>query len=206
LICIPVKRLARAKSRLEALLGPDQRRRLVLAMLADVLAAARAVVEPGRCMVVGADPEVADLAGRLGAAFLRDPGRGLNAALRHAAARAAAAGAAWLLVLPGDVPAATPADLARLLAEDADVVVVPARAGDGTGALLLRPPQAIAFRFGPGSCRAHVAEAAARHLAWRLLPVPALAQDVDRPQDLLALAAPGPETARLVREIRSARR
>ncbi|MCU0505037.1 MAG: 2-phospho-L-lactate guanylyltransferase, partial [Chloroflexi bacterium] len=65
------------------------------------------------------------------------------------------------------------------------VVVVPDHLGDGTNALLVSPPRAIDFAFGPGSRGRHVAAARAAGAVLVELGGP-LALDVDTPEDLAA--------------------
>src|SRR5215469_9579246 len=85
-LVVPVKVLARAKTRLAALAGPD-RPALALAMAADTVAAALGSPEVGRVIVVTGDPQAARVLAGLGAIIVREqPGRGLNRALRHGAA------------------------------------------------------------------------------------------------------------------------
>ena len=95
-----------------------------------------------------------------GARYLDDTIGELNGALALASRAAAAAGAAAVLVIPADQPAVVPAEIEALLAvrlRRPHIVLASADDG-GTGALLLAPPQAMAFAFGPDS--------AARHRAW----------------------------------------
>ena len=150
-ILIPVKRLSESKLRLAGVLGPPQRRRLALSMLADVLLAAAGW--PLR-MVVTSDPDVASIAESAGWSIVSDPGSGLNDAVAEGTSVSIWAGATALLVLPFDVPLVTVRELEALFATDADVVV--ARSDDGgTSGLLRRPPGAITARFGPDSARSH---------------------------------------------------
>jgi F420 biosynthesis protein FbiB-like protein len=118
---------------------------------------------------------------RLGTRPIREPptARGLNAALTFAADDLARQGAAGLLVLPADVPLATPGDIEIVLAawQGETVVLCPSRSG-GTGALALRPPQAIPFHFGPRSFAAHRRAAAERGLPVAVLSRPNLALDI----------------------------
>jgi 2-phospho-L-lactate guanylyltransferase len=189
---VPVKRLAQAKSRLRAVLSDGQRRDFVLAMLEDalrLLASQRAIATTA---VVSADEEVLAFARRLGAQPIREPPgvHGLNAALAFAADVLARQGARGVLVLPADVPLATPADLGAVLAAWQDTPVVLCRSqSHGTGALALRPPHAIPFRFGPRSFAAHRRAAAERDLPVAVLDRPGLALDIDRPGDLRAVLA-----------------
>jgi 2-phospho-L-lactate guanylyltransferase len=186
-VLIPVKRLAESKLRLAGVLGPPQRRRLALSMLADVLLAAAGW--PLR-MVVTSDPDVAAIAGSAGWSIVTDPGSGLNHAVAQGTSVATSAGATALLVLPFDVPLVTPRELEALFATDADVVV--ARSDDGgTSGLLRRPPNAITARFGPDSARSHAAAAGDAGLRVESLRLPGLSLDVDDPGDLRRLAASG---------------
>ena len=189
-VIVPVKRLGEAKSRLGAALGRERREALVLAMLEDVLAAARAA-HGGPLLVVTPGAEYAPLAARTGAEPVVDAGGGYNAAVAQGLAAAAARGAGAALVLPADQPRARPAELRTALGAlaEAGVAVAPARDG-GTGLLGLRPPGAIAPAFGAGSAARHRAlgEAAGLPVAW--LALPSLRDDVDGAADLLRGAAP----------------
>jgi 2-phospho-L-lactate guanylyltransferase len=64
---------------------------------------------------------------------------------------------------------------------------VPAHDGDGTNGLLVSPPTALAFAFGPGSCRRHQALAREQGIAAVALTLPGLAADIDKPADLAKL-------------------
>ncbi|HWD72182.1 MAG TPA: 2-phospho-L-lactate guanylyltransferase [Actinomycetota bacterium] len=201
-ILIPVKRLSESKLRLAGVLGPPQRRRLALSMLADVLHAAAGW--PLR-MVVTSDRDAASMARSAGWSIVPDPGSGLNDAVAEGTTAGASAGATALLVLPFDVPLVTGRDLEALFATDADVVV--ARSDDGgTSGLLRRPPAVIAARFGPDSARSHAGAAGVAGLRVRSLRLPGLSLDVDEPADLRRLAASGLDHAsvKVARELLAA--
>lgn len=191
---VPVKPLDSAKGRLSACLSPQQRRRLVLTMLEDVLAALAPVSPIAQKLVVTADPDVAAQASRHGAGVIAEPeARGLNAGVEHGIRDAVRAGATRVLVLPADLPFATSDELGRLVGDGTaparpELTMVPAADGDGTNALLISPPAAIAPSFGPGSFLAHLAQALARRIDVRVLHLSGLALDIDRPQDLARLA------------------
>jgi 2-phospho-L-lactate guanylyltransferase len=61
---------------------------------------------------------------------------------------------------------------------------VPSDAGGGTNALLLRPPEAIAPAFGPGSFEAHLRAAEAAGVAVQVVTDALLGFDLDTPDDL----------------------
>jgi 2-phospho-L-lactate/phosphoenolpyruvate guanylyltransferase len=134
-VLIPVKVLARAKSRLAGL-ASGEREALALAMAADTVAAALASPAVGGVVVISDDPAVRAEAGKHGADAIPDaPGQGLNEALRAGAAYAAAR---WpgqgLAALTADLPALSAVELTAALAVAARFAqaFVPDAAGSGT--------------------------------------------------------------------------
>ena len=195
---VPVKALDQAKGRLAALLTQDERRRLALAMLEDVLRAVQAVSRVDQVAVVSPDDVALARAGELGAEPLAEPPqcRGVNQALTHASNVLADGGADALLVVAADIPAALPADIDQVLdaLPERGIAVAPT-ADRGTGAIALRPPGVIPFRYGRHSSVLHKREAVARGLTARVLHLDSLARDVDEPDDLAELLARPAETA-----------
>src|SRR5699024_5443932 len=105
-VVIPVKSLARAKSRLQPLMPAAPRRALVLAMFLDTLAAAQSAEAVAAVTVVTNDAQVAAEAAARGAAAIGEPVcapgiDGLNAAVAAAADPLTARGRA-VLVLHAD--------------------------------------------------------------------------------------------------------
>ncbi len=192
-----------AKSRLAGTLSADQRRTLALAMLADVLA----VCHQARGMVAGTlavvdEPAAFSVAARGGAIAVADPATDdMNAAVAAGLAAARTSGAGTVLVVPGDVPLISTDDLQALLDSAGQapraVVVGSSRDGQGTNALLLRPPDVIAPGFGPPSVGRHVQAGLAAGAHTVVRAGLGLALDVDTPDDLAMLEAahPGPHTA-----------
>jgi 2-phospho-L-lactate guanylyltransferase len=197
-IVVPAKRLAVAKTRLRPLTDvadAGAHHALVLALLADTVAAAVSCAAVGTVLVVTDDPAAADVVRGIGARTVPDePDRGLNPALEHGARSAPGPAVA---ALSSDLPALRPAELEAALraAESAAARCFVADA-DGTGTTLLTAVgTGLDPRFGPNSARAHRASGA-RELAgdW-----PGLVRDVDTDADLrsaLALGT-GPRTATL---------
>ena len=182
-----------AKSRMAGTLSADQRRRLALAMLADVVAVchqARGIVA-GTLAVVD-EPAARAVAVRGGAITIADPGSGdMNAAVAAGLAAVHKQGAGTVLVVPGDVPLMSTDDLQALLdsagAAPRAVVVGSSRDGQGTNALLLRPPDVITPAFGPPSVGRHVQMGLAAGAHTVVRAGLGLALDIDTPDDLLAL-------------------
>ena len=177
-------------------------------MLHDVVRALRAAPSISGVAVLSRDAAAAREASRLGAAFLQEPpGIGdLNAAVRLA--QEARADADALLVVPGDLPLISAADIIALtdalaLARAPSVVIAPSRDG-GTNGLLLRPPGVMAPAYGPGSAARHQAAARAAGAVVAVVETARWALDIDTPEDLTrARALPGGEALETVRYLRS---
>jgi len=193
---IPVRALATAKKRLGPALAPEERRALAQAMLEDVLHAATTAPRLRQIWVVTGDADAAAIAQRYGARIVPEhrpaTGSPLNAALEEGRRVLAAHNPPdALLVLPMDLPAITSETLSEFLRVVDDVpgplvAICPARDG-GTNALLLRPPALIPFLFGRGSARKHARAAEQAGAAVAIRPFPALALDLDTPEDIRRL-------------------
>ena len=186
-ILIPCKPLASGKTRLAPVLGAAERHALCAALLRRTLECALSLVPAARCHLLSVDEEAADIAAVLGVAVIADPGRGLNAALRHGRdVLCREAGAVALLILPIDLPRLSLGALRRLMDTDAGIVIAPDRRGRGTNALYLAPGVAARFdfRFGEESFAAHRRAAAEAGLSCAVFADAALAFDIDLPTDL----------------------
>jgi len=178
---IPMKVADRCKQRLAGVLAPGTRRKLVEVMLERVVRAVTGVPAiTDLCIVTNDESFVPQ-----GARRIADPGEGLNVALALTAAQLGGL-VDTMLILPGDLPFITTADIAELvqLAHSQRMVAVADVQGLGTNALLLSPATLIAPRFGPDSLRAHFrvawqagAEASAHACAN-------IAHDIDEPRDV----------------------
>lgn len=189
-----MKPLARAKQRLSDVLTPEQRRSLSLAMLRDVVAAARGL---DAAWVICSDDEAVEVAEEAGARPVPDPTPedGLNASLAGVTELAIREGAEGMLILSADCPAATIEDV-RALALGPGVALCPDRTSTGTNALWRQPCDLIPTWFGRMSRRAHQGLAYANHLPFARVPLDRVALDVDRARDLdeLGRIGAGPAT------------
>jgi 2-phospho-L-lactate guanylyltransferase len=198
-LVIPVKLLARAKSRLTGLPAAD-RAKLALAMAADTIAAAAAASPVAAVVVVTDDPAVRAAAAGHQAVVLPDaPAAGLNEALAFGAREARAR---W----PGRGVAALAADLPALRPGELTIALTAAAAGrafvpdaEGTGTTMYAAPPGSAFEplFGRNSRARHVAAG----LAELDLPgLSGLRRDVDTAAELRQAAqiGLGPRTLALL--------
>lgn len=212
---IPVRGLERAKSRLGGPLDAEERRDLVSRLLHRAIAAATSSPLVAGTIVVSSDPAALELARASGAIPVADEERGLNPALELARAEALARGATAVVVLPGDLPWLERETLDAVLGAAGDlsraevssgtvssgaaslVALVPDRHGMGTNVLILAPPDAIGFAFGPGSRAEHAAQAATAGATYLELGGP-LDVDLDTAEDLVLVEELAPETIDVV--------
>lgn len=195
-LVIPVKRTAIAKSRLAAAY-PQHRPELARAFAVDTTAAALESPLVRAVLVVTDDPVVSADATAVGARVVADlPAAGLNEALEHGAAVAAAEfPGSGVVALSADLPALRPAELTLALAAcTADRSFVIDLPGTGTTMLAAAPGIALDPRFGVGSALAHQASGA---VPIELAGIESVRRDVDTAADLAHAVqlGVGPSTA-----------
>lgn len=211
---LPVKSPRNAKQRLSGFLSAEQRETLARILYRQTLASLCQAEGIDRVVVMTSDSEIAEHARRSGALVFDE-----NAQVSHsvsadaACLRAIQLGATTVLLVPIDVPLATPADFTRLASaarpgqpEDpqagpqaipqassqlgqAKLIVVPSADGTGTNALARTPPDVIESRFGPGSCRAHLDQARSKSVHSEVLRLRGLMFDIDTPEDVAEFLA-----------------
>jgi 2-phospho-L-lactate guanylyltransferase len=189
---LPVKRFDDAKQRLDRTLNAGTRRALAEAMVSDVLHGLRRTQSVDKVIVVTGEVAAVALARAYDAESIPDDDRGHSHAARSGVDWALDRDYDRVLLVPGDCPALDPHEVDALVRDGMsapDVVIVPDRHGEGTNALLLAPPDAIAPSFGPGSRARHEQAAAAAGARWRIAEPRSLVLDVDTAEDILALRA-----------------
>lgn len=181
------------KTRLSSGLG-EARAELALAMLADVLEAARAV---GPTVLVTSD----EVAASLGDDVVSDPGHGQGAAVAAGLERLPERPA---LVVNADLPCATPRDLLALLGSMPPGGMALAPAADGTtNALALSSPRQFASLYGAGSAERFLGHARGHGIECVRANIPNLVDDVDTFEDLARLETrAGPRTRAVLASLR----
>ncbi|MEM9247833.1 MAG: 2-phospho-L-lactate guanylyltransferase [Pseudomonadota bacterium] len=181
-----VKNLGAPKSRLSARLSPMERRRLTVTLFKMTLAALETVrrMTGVDIAVITPSPTIREIAQRHQAeVIVEHRAEGLNMAAHRARAWSEAFGYARLCLLPADLAAPDPRDIAALLSAaraTGQPVICPAFDG-GTNALVLPLPSTMPFCYGPGSATRHMAAARSAGHAPLTLALPSLRDDVDTP-------------------------
>lgn len=203
-VVVPVRSFDGALSRLAGVLDGPRRRDLMRELAGRVVAAAR----PHPVHVVTSDPEVAEWAGTVGAAAMRvgEPGPasvrclagaaaaeggepGLTASVTAAVERLADAGVQRAVVAHADLPLVESMEAAV----GPGLTIAPDRHRDGSNVVCVPAAAGFRFAYGPGSFQRHLAEAGRLGLPVTVVDDPALAWDLDHPEDLAALGLGQPQ-------------
>lgn len=192
---VPLRSLHDGKQRLRDVLSGAERTALIQQLFRRTIQALAASEQVGLVGVVSPDPALLAwarlLPGPLPLLPILQPGQGLNPGLEYGRrvllqpSPGQPLPTALLVMLP-DLPEITAADVQTLtrLSTSATVVVAPDRHGQGTNALLLRPPEVLPFHFGSGSLERHMSAAQASGLTLRRYDAPSIALDIDTADDL----------------------
>jgi len=187
---IPLKRLAKAKTRLASLLRPSDRQALARAMVEDVLAVLSAHCDINGITIVSDDPDALLLANRHGARcwLERELGcTGLNALIAAASDRLLLEEGQTVVVLHADLPLLSTQDISATLhcqQEKSCLVIGCDDAGLGTNLLAFDLSSRPDFCFGEDSCARHHAWSTDNEIPVQRLHRPGIALDVDSPQDI----------------------
>ncbi len=181
-VVLPIRTFIGGKSRLAPVLSPTERQALLQDMATTVVRAAGELV----VLVVSSAPEVKEWAGLHDLEVVHDPGS-LDDAAAYGRRLLSARGVARVVVAHADLPRAM--SLAPVLVDGDHPVmaIVPCHRDDGTPVISLPGATPFRFAYGPGSFRAHLAQARHRGLAIRVVRDPDLAFDIDGPDDLRVL-------------------
>jgi 2-phospho-L-lactate guanylyltransferase len=203
---VPAKSPELAKTRLSAILQPDECAALSRAMLRDVIHTLENCHSIDRIAVLTNDTTISELVNDAGHTAIADvtteqtSADSLCAGLNAAAEFIAAQGGTTLIIIPGDLPTLCPVDLDQLLSkhdtnEQPRLSLCPAIRDGGTNALVCTPPDALRFQYGIDSARLHIETAEKHGLNAQRLPMQAFFRDIDMPEDLFWLSQQQEESA-----------
>ncbi len=184
---IPVKPLKNAKSRLSKVLTTNQRYQLAEAMFRHVLDVVSTAQQVTGVVVISRDTKALAIARDMGAKTIQESAvSDLNPALLRATAVVRSWRADSVLILPADLPFINVDDIRGLiqLSSDNSIVISTDAEGDGTNALLVRPPGLIEYEYGKGSFHKHIDRAHRVGANVVSFYSERLSLDIDYPEDL----------------------
>jgi 2-phospho-L-lactate guanylyltransferase len=196
-VLLPLKEFAAAKQRLGGVLSAAERARLFQAMVEDVLFTLSGHGGLEDVVICSSDPAASWLACYYEVAFLSEAElgcAGLNAVVNAAAQRFAREGLRDLLVVHGDLPLLSGADIAALLAAhraggERAVTIAPDRRRTGTNLLAWRSLPEFSVGYGRDSFQRHCARARQHGVEPTVCDLPGGSCDIDEPEDLCLLLA-----------------
>jgi len=188
---VPVKPLKQGKSRLSGVLTEDERYLLTSTLLGNTLRSLSLAKSVDQILVVSRDSTVLAVAREFGARTVQEENpSNLNQALSLGTRAALFSGAQRVLVLPADIPLLSAREVEEFVSRQAEpphLVIAPDRRRDGTNALLVSPPDALEYQFGPGSYRLHMDQALAKGIQVEVFLSNIMELDLDLPEDLEVL-------------------
>ena len=188
---IPVKKIDDAKCRLKSVLNSDQRKKLFVAMLEDVLSTVMDISELDEVSLATICPIASKIARKYDATILstlKDEGQ--TEAIKKAATIIENQGSKTILMLPADIPLATVSEIRTVIKihENSPMItIVPAKDNLGSNCIALSPPTAMPLNFGQNSYFPHIEKA--RNLGIKIYSalLPGISLDIDTPEDLKKL-------------------
>ena len=191
----PIKSFKRPKSRLGDVLNLEERRVLVKYMLKKILLSQKKSKLFKEYMVVTEDKDVVKYVKDLGFNSLLQKKPGLNQGITEASLKAKKSGAKTILILHGDIPRTNASILKSVTKKHKTLIkefkkgitISPDSMGEGTNCMICTPPDILKFKYGPGSCLAHMELAHREGIQVRLYRSKRLEFDIDRDSDLTKL-------------------
>ena len=186
-LLVPVKNLGNAKQRLGEAFDQAHRSLLAEAMLRDVLTAATGVASRLHVFLVTGDARAKALAAEFNLGIIEDTrNESETAAIAMATTWCESHSYDTTVVVAGDVPLVTAAELHRVLdaAPDEGAVFVPAYDRRGSNCILRRPASLIPLRFGNDSFLPHCEAMKKSGKQLVILEMPGIGLDIDNPHEL----------------------
>lgn len=193
---VPVKPLKRGKSRLSGVLTQEERTALNIDLLTHTLQVLAATPDIEQVVVVSRDPAALALARDFGARTIHeDHTPDLNIALERATILVKQYNVQHLIIVPMDLPLLSSVELNQVImltSHPPVVAIAPDRHHQGTNILCVNPSGIIHYQFGENSFNRHCQSARRSNARLEIIESPALALDVDLPEDLLLVNAIDP--------------
>ncbi len=188
-VIIPFKGVMESKSRLVSGISDDMRKRLVIAMLSDVISAVTFSKKVSHLIVITSDKKIENVMPKNATLLLEDKPRGINQAIIEATEYSINMNAEATLVIPADLPLITPQDINTIISKGKSkpaVILSPSLTG-GTNILYRTPPQIIEPKFGRNSFHAHLNESKKMNIEPKIYSSPRVSLDLDEIEDVKKL-------------------
>src|SRR5450755_3862573 len=186
-LLVPVKSMGNAKQRLAHALDQPHRTQFAEAMLRDVLTAAAGVADRLDVFLVTGDSSAQAVAREFNFRIIEDRrNESETAAIEMATAWCEEHGYDTTVVIPGDIPLVTSAELNAVLdaTPPEGALFVPAYDRRGSNCIVRRPANIIPLRFGNDSFLPHCEAMRKTGKPLVILELPGIGLDIDQPHEL----------------------
>lgn len=195
-VIIPFKGVVESKSRLLGGISDDLRKRLVMAMLSDVIAAVTVSKKSSHLIVITSDEKIENIMPKKATLLLEEKPRGINQAIIEATEYSISMNAEATLVVPADLPLITPQDIDTItsMGKSKPVVILSPSLTGGTNILYRAPPKIIDPKFGKNSFQAHLKESKKIGLEPKIYSSQGVSLDLDEIEDVKKIMQYGNHT------------
>ncbi len=191
---VPIKPFSDSKTRLRSILTDVERYEISRTLFQNTMRVLNQIKSIQGIAVVSVERAESAACGEIHSPVTwiieRNP-QGLNAALHQATLELQADGVEEIMILPADLPLLTREAVNALIdcrsSVPDGVIITPDHRRDGTNALVVSPPGAIPYFFGPHSFARHVMYAQKKGLNLTIFENEALSFDLDLPDDLFMI-------------------
>ncbi len=184
---IPVKNIARGKSRLATVINKNQRQELIKYLLANTITELKKISLISEVTIITADRTAAMISKELKSKLIWETGWfGLNWAVMKGIKRSFLNGISTVLILPLDLPLVNAKDIVKFIHvnnRQTAITIAPDSKLEGTNALLVNSKVMIKMKFGSDSFRNHLREAKKNNLAIHTCAMDCFSFDLDNPED-----------------------
>lgn len=184
---IPVKNIARGKSRLATVINQKQREELIKKLLVNTITELKKISFISQVTIITADRIAAMISKDMKTRFLWETGwLGLNWAVMRGIRKSFRSGISTVLVLPLDLPLVHAKDIVKFIRthnRQTAITIAPDKKLAGTNAILLNSNKMIKMKFGSDSFRKHLREAEKDDLGIQVCAMECFRFDLDNPED-----------------------
>lgn len=195
-VIIPFKGVMESKSRLMSGISDYQRKRLVKAMLSDVITAVTNSKNVNHLIVVTPDKKIENIIPKDATLLLEDRLRGINHAIMEATEYSLTMNAEATLVIPADLPLITPQDIDTIISmgKYKPIIILSPSLTGGTNILYRSPPQVIKPKFGKNSFQTHLKESRKINIEPKIYSSKRVSLDLDEIEDVKKIVEYGNST------------
>ena len=187
-VVVPFKNFKLAKSRMRKDISDQKTEEIVEKMLIHVLSEVSKSKLSNGNFIVTKDKKAMELAKKVGIKIIKEERQvSESISVDYASKLLMKKGAECILRIPGDLPLLSKEDIDTIFKKYNDLncsIIVPSKSGNGTNAILRKPPDVIKSYFGEDSFKKHVDEFKKNKAQYEIIENKNIGLDIDCLSDL----------------------